>query len=356
MVDVRRDDREARHRSGPKRGYRRRGRRRGKWAHTYAALDLGTNNCRLLVARPRGRGFEVVDSFSRIVRLGEGVSLSGVLSDSAIARTLPALSVCADKIRRRRVSRWRCVATEACRRAGNRQEFVDRVMAETGLDIEVISTDEEAQLALDGCAALLDGDKPWALIIDIGGGSTELMWVRLEAGRRRVLVGGASLNFGVISLTERYGGGNGGATDYQAIIEHVGALLQDFEDRHGIAGRIADGRVQMLGTSGTVTTVAGVYHELPRYDRSRIDGSYVGLDAIHDVCNRLSAMDYAERVAQPCIGEDRADVVVAGCAILDAICRMWPVHRLRVADRGLREGILLSLMADADTEAARAVC
>ena len=356
MVDVRRDDREARHRPGPKRGYRRRGRRRGKWAHTYAALDLGTNNCRLLVARPRDRGFEVVDSFSRIVRLGEGVSLSGILSDTAIERTMPALTVCADKIRRRRVTRLRCVATEACRRADNQQAFVDRVLAETGLDIEVISTDEEAQLALDGCAALLDRDKPWALIIDIGGGSTELMWVRLESGKRRVLVGGESLNFGVISLTERFGGGPNGGTDYQAVVEHVGTTLLDFEGRHGIAERIADGRVQMLGTSGTVTTVAGIHHDLPRYDRSRVDGSYVGVDAIHTVCNRLSAMNYDQRVAQPCIGEDRADVVVAGCAILDAICRMWPVDRLRVADRGLREGILLSLMADADTEAARAVC
>ncbi|MDW8443258.1 MAG: hypothetical protein RML45_02265 [Acetobacteraceae bacterium] len=144
----------------------------------YAALDLGTNNCRLMIAAPAGRGFRVVDSFSRMVRLGEGLAASGRLCEAAMERTLEALAVCAEKVARHRVRRLRAIATEACRKAENGPRFLERVRAETGIGFEVIGPREEAELAVESCASLLAGPEPRALLFDIGGGSTELAWIR----------------------------------------------------------------------------------------------------------------------------------------------------------------------------------
>ncbi len=323
----------------------------GKWAHTYAADDLGTNNCRLLVARPNGEGFRVIDAFSRVVRLGEGVDRNGALSEAAMARTVQALKVCAAKMRRRGASRWRAVATEACRRASNGEAFQDRIARDTGLEIEIISTREEAHLALAGCAPLLDRSVPQALMFDIGGGSTQLMWVGVDPGGGTTSVGWTSLPIGVVNLAERFGGREADSERYDAMIDEVHGALVDFEAAHGIAGEVAAARVQMLGTSGTVTTVAGVHMRLPRYDRAAVDGSSLDFDQVERVGGALARLDHRGRVAQPCIGNERAELVVAGCAILIAICRMWPVGRLRIADRGVREGILFGLMRDADREA-----
>ena len=330
------------------------GRRRpavGKWAHTYAALDLGTNNCRLLVARPNGDGFRVIDAFSRIVRLGEGVDRNGALSEAAMARTVQALKICAAKMRRRGTTRWRAVATEACRRASNGEAFQDQVERDTGLKIEIISTREEAHLALAGCAPLLDRSVRHALMFDIGGGSTQLMWIGVDPSGRTTSTGWTSLPIGVVNLAERFGGREADTERYAAMIDEVHGALADFEAAHGIAGEVAAGRVQMIGTSGTVTTVAGVHLRLPRYDRSAVDGSSLDFEQVERVGGALARLDHGGRVAQPCIGNERADLVVAGCAILIAICRMWSVGRLRIADRGVREGILFGLMRDADREA-----
>ncbi|MEE9139238.1 MAG: Ppx/GppA phosphatase family protein [Alphaproteobacteria bacterium] len=323
----------------------------GKWAHTYAALDLGTNNCRLLVARPTRDGFRVVDSFSRIVRLGEGVSRSGLLSGAAQRRTIDALSVCVAKMRRQKASRMRSVATEACRRASNCDRFIDRVAAETGLDLEIISSAEEARLALAGCAPLLGDACDHALVFDIGGGSTELMWLNVPAAGEPWAESCMSIPCGVVTFAERYGGGRMPEETYRAIVERVAELIAPFEARHRIRERVAAGAVQMLGTSGTVTTLAAVSLGLSRYDRSAVDGTYLTFDDVADLSRRLARMEEAERAANPCIGHARADLVVAGCAILEAICRAWPVGRLRVADRGVREGILLGLIGAADAEA-----
>jgi exopolyphosphatase/guanosine-5'-triphosphate,3'-diphosphate pyrophosphatase len=311
---------------------------------SFAALDLGTNNCRLLVATPAPGGFRVVDAFSRIVRLGEGVSLSGVLSEAAMDRTIDALKVCAAKIRRQSVTRARTVATEACRRAMNCQDFVARTRDATGLELEIISSGEEARLSLAGCAPLLDPSRPWALVFDIGGGSTELSWARVVDGRPAV-EGCVSLPLGVVTLGERFPHSVNGA--YAEMVAEVDALLAPFDAEHRISEILADGGVQMLGSSGTVTTLAGVHLDLPRYDRNRVDGYQLGFDAIDDVTRRIAAMPVAERERHACIGRERADLVLAGCAILEAICRRWPVGSVRVADRGVREGILLALMADA---------
>ncbi|MBV9522459.1 MAG: Ppx/GppA family phosphatase [Alphaproteobacteria bacterium] len=325
-------------------------RRTPPWAEVYAALDLGTNNCRLLVARGAGGGFRVIDAFSRIVRLGEGLSASGVLSEAAMQRTLEALKVCAAKIAHRGVTRARYVATAACRRAANCGTFLERVRETTGIAIETITTEEEARLAVAGCAPLLDRRQPYAIVFDIGGGSTELVWLRLPAqsGRHAEILGSISLPFGVVTLTERYGGDVIAPDRYAAMVREAAASMADFAIRHEIARQLAAGTVQMLGSSGTVTTLAGIQLDLPRYIRNVVDGSMLGFAAIAAISARLAAMSCAERAAHPCIGSERADLVVAGCAILAAICALWPVGRLRVADRGVREGILLNLVTAGD--------
>jgi exopolyphosphatase/guanosine-5'-triphosphate,3'-diphosphate pyrophosphatase len=310
----------------------------------YAALDLGTNNCRLLVARPREDGFRVIDAYSRIVRLGEGLAQTEALGEQAMRRTIDALRVCASKIRKRRVTHARHVATEACRRARNCQEFVARVRAETGIALEIISSREEAELALAGCAPLLDPARPYALVFDIGGGSTELLWLSFGPDRVPRLIDWMSLPYGVVGLAESQPGVAPLGAWYEAVAAEVGALLAPFEARHAIVNKIADGMVQMLGSSGTVTTLAGVHFDLPRYDRSYVDGSYLDFDDIDRVSRWLAELSPEGRAAQPCIGRERADLVVGGCAILAAICRTWPVGSLRVADRGVREGILAGLM------------
>lgn len=322
----------------------------GRHGQTFAAIDLGTNNCRLLVARPSREGFRVIDAFSRIVRLGEGMYENGALTDAAMGRTVDALRVCAAKMRRRRVDRARLVATDACRRAANSERFLERVAAETGLHLEIISPEEEARLALRGCAPLFAPDKRRALVFDIGGGSTEVMVLDTDAKDSATDCstdrgGWMSMPFGVVSLSERYGREALSRESYAAMIEDVDRLLAPFCARNGIAGSAREGELQMLGASGTVTTLTGVYLDLPRYDRSQVDGAYLGFTSIVQISDRLRRMCCAERATHPCIGEDRADLVVAGCAILEAMCRRWPVGQLRVADRGLREGILLDLMA-----------
>jgi exopolyphosphatase/guanosine-5'-triphosphate,3'-diphosphate pyrophosphatase len=322
------------------------GRQELKGALAYAALDLGTNNCRLLLARPAGAGFRPIDVYSRIVRLGEGVAATGRLSDEAMGRTLAALGVCADKIASRRIAAGRYVATEACRRAANCEEFLARVRESLGLGIEIISSAEEARLVVAGCAPLLDPAIPYAIVFDIGGGSTEIVWLRLEVGpaRRMLLLGILSLPFGVTTLTERYGGDEVSAATYREMVAEVRGALQPFERAHRIAHHVAQGRAQMLGSSGTVTTLAGVHMALPRYIRALVDGSLLTFDQIAAVSAHLAGLGLAGRAANPCVGRERADLVVSGCAILGAICASWPIGRLIVADRGVREGILFDLM------------
>ncbi len=331
----------------------------------YGALDLGTNNCRLLLARPSRRGFRVVDAFSRIIRLGEGVSQSGRLSDAAMSRTIDALRVCAQKLDRAGTHRARLVATEACRSAVNSRDFLTRVKNEVGLDIEVLAPEEEAILAVAGCATLIDTSVDYALVFDIGGGSSELIWIDL----RRISGTGphaaariiesvrrgngqsvwTSLPVGVVTLAERFGGCEVTSEVFEAMVTYVSGLIAPFEQRHNFRRRIEGSAIHFLGTSGTVTTVAGIQLGLPRYDRSKVDGCWMRVADVNRVTYDLLARTYQQRVAEPCIGHDRADLVLAGCAILEAVIRAWPCERLRVADRGLREGILSSLMMEDNT-------
>lgn len=326
---------------------------------TYGALDLGTNNCRLLVARPSRRGFLVVDAFSRIIRLGEGVSATGRLSDAAMHRTIEALKVCENKLRKANVARSRLIATQACRVAANGDEFLERVRRDVGLEIEVVCRETEARLAVSGCAALIDKHSDLVLVFDIGGGSSELIWLDLNRRRdgwrrsmadrveaQHCIAAWTSLPVGVVTIAERFGGRHVDEDTFENIVDFVSDLLAPFEGEHGFRSRMHNRRVHMLGTSGTVTTVAGIHLGLPRYDRNRVDGCWLRSSQVRTVTADLLARGYEARVSEPCIGRDRADLVLAGCAILEALMRMWPCDMLRVADRGLREGILATLMAE----------
>ncbi|WP_366553507.1 Ppx/GppA phosphatase family protein [Aquibaculum sediminis] len=311
----------------------------------YAALDLGTNNCRLLVARRAGDAFRVVDAFSRIVRLGEGLENSGRLSEAAMDRTVAALAVCMRKLRYRRVERLRAIATEACRRAENGTVFLDRVRQETGLDLEVITTAEEAELAYHGCAPLFEPERPHVLVLDIGGGSTEVCWLERDKGEaigrlRRSL----SLPFGVVTLAERHGGRDVSEMVYRRMMAQVTEALHSFDPKGELLALAQAGALQLVGTSGTVTTLAGVHLDLPRYQRDRVDGLHLSRETVLQTSRLVRELDFPARAAHPCIGIQRADLVVAGCAIVEAVLELWPLTRLRVADRGLREGMLTRMI------------
>jgi exopolyphosphatase/guanosine-5'-triphosphate,3'-diphosphate pyrophosphatase len=356
MADERADSANGPQPPAPVRNRRRR--HRGPWhrgrgpvgaglhrAH-YAALDLGTNNCRLLVARPTEDAFRVVDSFSRIVRLGEGLSHSGRLSDHAMNRAIAALKICATKLGQHGPVRTRLIATEACRSAANGEDFLGRVQTATGLRLEVIDRETEARLAAHGCASLLDPEANGAILFDIGGGSSELAFLgrctAVDNGPPQASIQAwASLPMGVVTLAERHGGKSVTRESFAAMTDEATPMVADFARRAGIDGM---GGLHLLGTSGTVTTMAGLHLELPFYERRRVDGLWLDAADLDAVTERLLATSYEQRVSHPCIGSERADLVLAGCAILEAIRRVFPCKRLRVADRGLREGMLVEMM------------
>jgi len=342
---------------GPARGRRRHRSRFGRYGphlrhggdagrRFYAALDLGTNNCRLLIAHPTRDSFRVVDAFSRIVRLGEGLGRTRRIADASMDRAIGALRVCAMKLAHRGDVRARLIATEAARAAENGEEFIARVRRESGLALEIIDRETEARLAAHGCAPLLDPAAEGAILFDIGGGSSELAFL----GRAQTVDRGppiapmrawVSLSMGVVSLAERHGGEAVSRETFESMVAEAVPLVEAFAREAEASGAK---NYHLLGTSGTVTTIAGVHLQLPRYDRRQVDGVWLCAKDVNSVVERLLSTSYAERVAHPCIGADRADLVLAGCAIFEAIRRVFPCERLRVADRGLREGMLVELM------------
>src|SRR5271155_1048327 len=317
------------------------GARNGR-GETYAALDLGTNNCRLLVARPTAEGFRVIDAFSRIVRLGEGLSRTGRLSEAAIARTLEALKVCRDKMAARGVTRARTIATEACRSAANGLAFIATVRERVGIELEIVDRETEAHLAAAGVGDLADKEARSTVMFDIGGGSSEIIWLGFDPRAPNRVKAWESLRLGVVSLAETFGGVDVSDEAFAAMTAHVSDALAPFVAR--VADEARCDRFHLLGTSGTVTTIAGVHLNLARYDRRAVDGLWLGRAEVDGAIKRLRAMSYAERAANACIGHERADLVLAGCAILEAIRSHFPAERLRIADRGLREGILSHMM------------
>jgi exopolyphosphatase / guanosine-5'-triphosphate,3'-diphosphate pyrophosphatase len=317
----------------------------------YAALDLGTNNCRLLIARPHDKSFRVLDGFTRIVRLGEGLSTTGRLSDAAMERTIEALKQCRNKLREHEPARMRLIATEACRAASNGAEFIARVKSELGMDLEIVDRQTEASLAVTGCADLIEEESAGALMFDIGGGSSELAWLDFRGGRPRrqgrmaaSIRSWQSLPVGVVSIAERFGGVDVTAETFEAMVAYVANHLREFKGRGKLKQMIAEHPMHLIGTSGTVTTLAGLHLGLERYERQKVDGLWLTRSDVDATLKALMAMPFDRRVAHPCIGRDRADLVLPGCAIFEAIRREWPTERVRVADRGLREGILISLI------------
>ena len=337
---------------GPTAGRKRGGRKRAP-APVYGAIDLGTNNCRMLLAQRTGSGFQVVDAFSRVVRLGEGVASEGNLSQDAMDRAVEALKICASKIRRHNVVKHRSIATQACRMAGNGEAYLERVRTETGLEFDLISPEEEARLAVHGCVDLLDPDKDAALVIDIGGGSTELSWVDLaewrrrggpESGGRPPMKSWTSAPVGVVTLSERFPEREDREAWYEDMKAYARRQIKTPRGAKAMRGLFDEGRGHLVGTSGTVTSMAGVHLRLPRYDRSKVDGLWMSGEEALAACARLRNLDIEGRAQEPTIGSDRAELVLAGCAIYEAVAEAWPADRLRVGDRGLREGMLLNLM------------
>jgi exopolyphosphatase/guanosine-5'-triphosphate,3'-diphosphate pyrophosphatase len=326
----------------------------------YAALDLGTNNCRLLIARPHDHGFRVLDGFTRIVRLGEGVSVTGRLGDAAMERTIEALRQCRNKLREHQPTKMRLIATEACRAAENGASFLQRVKNELDIELEIVDRRTEAELAVTGCADLIDSAAQGALMFDIGGGSSELAWLDFRGGRPKQqgrmsasIRSWQSLPVGVVSIAEKFGGVDVTPEVFEAMVRHVSDHLRQFRGREKLRQMIANYPVHLIGTSGTVTTLAGLHLGLERYERQKVDGLWMKRAEVDETMRVLLSMPYDRRVAHACIGRDRADLVLPGCAIFEAIRREWPTERVRVADRGLREGILISLM-DADRAKSRA--
>lgn len=311
----------------------------------YGAIDLGTNSCRMLIAVPDNKSFTVVDGFSQVVRLGDKLCETGVIHHRAQQRTIAALGACAAKLEARGVQQVRAVATEACRRAVNAGEFAARVLDETGINLDIIDPAEEAALTVAGCGDMLRNGYGHTLLFDIGGGSTEVVWVETSADRPARLLDMISLPFGVVSLRDEFGAEPLPSERFKELLARIDTAIQPFDARNDIAGRIAANDVRMIGTSGTVTTLGAIYLDLPRYSRNRVDGLQIRFDSIRQIGARLARMDCRSRIDHPCLGHGRGDLMLMGLAILRAICDRWPVGRLGVADRGIREGILIELMA-----------
>ncbi len=336
----------------------------GKSANTFAAVDLGTNNCRLLIARDAGESFRIIDSYSRVVRLGQGLAATGRLSDESMNAAVEAIAVCASKMKSKRVKRWRCVATEACRRASNGEAFLRRVKEETGISLEVISPRVESRLAVMGCVNLVDPTKDVSLVIDIGGGSTELSWVDVRKLRddqanhrlhRPPISAWASLPIGVVTLSELVPEIDDKTLWYNQLRDVVREKIVEQGCESRFTNLFQQGRGHLIGTSGTITSLAGIHLKLPYYQRAKVDGLWFrSADAI-SVARDMGSRSFDDRAKEPCIGKDRAHLLVAGCAITDVLCEMWPSKMIRVADRGLREGILIGLMQKGQKPKALAV-
>lgn len=323
------------------------GRGRLDSARRVAAIDLGTNNCRLLVASPAREGkLRIVDSFSRIVRLGEGVAQTGELSSAAIERTVAALKICSDHIHAAGAKKVRAITTEACRRARNSGELLRRARAEAGIELEIVTTAEEARLAALGCAPLIDRRAKGALIFDIGGGSTEMIWMERGSDGVPQIVAAHSEPTGVVTLAEEWGPRPTDRLGYEEMRAHMLERFRPWRDEMDRIASFNPATHHLLGTSGTVTTLAGISLGLDRYDRRRVDASWHRCADIRSVIDRLLDLDLKGRAAVACVGPDRADLVVPGCAIFDAVLSLWPCEQLRVADRGLREGMLRELLAE----------
>ena len=321
---------------------------------TYAAIDLGTNSCRLVIATPTPTSFRIIETFSRITRLGEGIINGNCLSKDAIRRTVRALKICSEVINEYApIYRSRFVATAACRRADNCKEFMAEVKKQTGLNLEIISSQEEARLAVVGCVPLLNRNLKRVLVFDIGGGSTEISLARVTNTGKTFIEGYVSLPYGVVTVSEAFPNKEMTNLAYNTIVERTHKLLEDFEEKHHIFEAIRDQEIQIIGTSGTVTVLGAIQLNLTRYNRSAVDGISITKQDLDQSISKIRRMGTEGRKKHPCIGPLKADLTIAGCAIIEGICSFWPVSEITVADRGIREGMLLDMMHNRDQKTRR---
>lgn len=314
-------------------------------ADNYAAIDLGTNSCRLVIATPTTTSFRVVETFSKVVRLGEGIIQDNELSSRAMKRTLQALKVCRGVIDEYMpITASRFVATAACRRAKNVAQFVDMVKRDAGIELEVISSKEEARLSVVGCLPLLNRNIKRVLVFDIGGGSTQISLARVTDFGKTFIEGFVSLPYGVVTVSEAFAGHEMSTLEYSTVMERTQNILAEFEEKYHISEAIQNQEIQVIGTSGTVTVLGAVHLKLPRYNRSAVDGIAISAPDVAATVNKIKTMGSEGRYKHPCIGQSKSDLTLAGCAIIEAITRFWPISEITVADRGIREGILLDLM------------
>ena len=334
-------------------------------APVLGVIDLGTNNCRMMIASVEHGQLKIIESFSRIVRLGQGLEREQALSEAAQNRAIAALKVCADKIKRYSEIRIRAVATQACRLAQNAHKFLGRVFKETGIRFEIITAEHEARLSVTGCTSLFDAPASAAIVIDVGGGSTEISWLDLRgvpvlatqsnqvrsidllvASQKLKAKTWVSIPKGVVNLSERFEETKFANPEawYEAMVNDFQKEIPFLEPAEALRSMFENQQAFIIGTSGAVTSLAGLHLNLDRYDRTKVDGQWISATECRVVTNRLIAMGLDGREAEPCIGRDRADLVLAGAAILEALLRAWPCERIRVADRGLREGLLLSML------------
>ena len=299
----------------------------------------------MVIATPTPSSFRIVETFSRITRLGEGIIKDNELSRPAIKRTIGALKVCAGVLAEYApIYKGRYVATAACRRAVNCKEFIDAVKRETGLNIEIISSKEESRLAVVGCIPLLNRNIKRALVFDIGGGSSEISLARVTNSGKTFIEGFVSLPYGVVTVSEAFPAQEMTDLAYNTIIERTHKILSEFEEKYQISEAIRNQEIQIIGTSGTVTVLGAVHLNLPRYNRSAVDGLSISRQDIERAINKIKRMGDEGRRKHACIGAQKADLTIAGCAIIEALCSFWPIAEITVADRGIREGILLDLM------------
>ncbi len=325
--------------------YRKEGANTPLTQNNYAAIDLGTNSCRLVVATPTTTSFRVVETFSKVVRLGEGIIQDNELSPRAMKRTVQALKVCRGVIDEYMpITASRFVATAACRRAKNVAQFVEMVKRDAGIELEVISSKEEARLSVVGCLPLLNRNIKRVLVFDIGGGSSQISLARVTDGGKTFIEGFVSLPYGVVTVSEAFAGHEMSKLEYSTVLERTQSILAEFEEKYHIREAIANQEIQVIGTSGTVTVIGAVHLRLPRYNRSAVDGIAISAPDIEATISRIKKMGTEGRCKHPCIGQSKSDLTVAGCAIIEGLTTFWPISEITVADRGIREGILLDLM------------
>lgn len=316
----------------------------GQVASYVAAIDLGSNTCRLLIAKPYENGYKVVDSFSRVIRLGAGLQSTGILSEAAISRSIDILKICAEKLKKFHITKIRAVATEACRKAQNKDIFLERVLDETGIQLEIISEFEEARLSLKGCSGLINRDYGYVLGFDIGGCSTEVMWAQNTSSGNPQVIDWISIPYGIVSLMDSCAGD--ALAFYDEIRNKVWNGLHQIRDHSLIEDEVRNKNVQTIGSSGTTTTIAALHLKLPRYDRNQVDGTTLPVSSLHHIAHNLKNMSIRERFINTNIGPGRSEAVIAGLAILQGICDTWSINEITVADRGVRDGILSDMLID----------